>query len=154
MGFEKYVTSLIDMFCDNQCAMKLWKNAVCHKRSKHIDISHHFTRKLVERKEITIRYLQISVMPADVLTKILPRCRHLRGECWIWTKKIFELRVMFVPRISIEEVWEIYNRIYAHLLFSDVESRSFALFGSVRFDSPSRSCTLVLTKLRFKTSYR
>jgi len=39
MGFEKYVTS-IDIFCDNHRAIELSKNAVCHKRSKYIDISY------------------------------------------------------------------------------------------------------------------
>jgi len=78
MSFEKYVASPIDVFCNNQSAMELSKNAVCHKRSKHIDISYHFTRELVEKKEITIRYLQTSLISTDILTKELPRCGHLR----------------------------------------------------------------------------
>jgi len=79
MDFKKYMASPIDVFCDNQSAIELSKNAVCHKRSKHIDVSYHFTRELVEKKEITIRYLQISIMPADILTKALPKCGHLRS---------------------------------------------------------------------------
>jgi len=47
MGFEKYVISPINVFCDNQSAIELSKNAVFHKRSKHIDINFHFTRELV-----------------------------------------------------------------------------------------------------------
>jgi len=56
------------------------KNAICHKRSKHtsIDISLHFTRQLVEDKEIVICYLQTDLMPADILTKALPKCKHSR----------------------------------------------------------------------------
>jgi len=47
------VASAIDMFCDNQSAIELSKNAVCHKRN--IDISYHFMHEFVEKKEITIR---------------------------------------------------------------------------------------------------
>jgi len=78
MGFEKYVTSPIDVFCDNQNVMELLKNVVRLKHSKHIDVSYLFTRKLVEKKEIIFRYLQINMMPAHALTKALPRCGHLR----------------------------------------------------------------------------
>jgi len=84
MDFEKHVAFPIDVFCDNQSAIELSWNAVCNKRSKHIDISYHFTRELVEKKEI--RYLRISVMPADVLIKALSRCErgvrmlNLNGE--------------------------------------------------------------------------
>lgn len=76
MGFEKYVTSPIDVFCDNQSAIHLSKNAVYHKRSKHIDINFHFTRELVERKEIVIHYLQTELMLSDILTKSLTRYKH------------------------------------------------------------------------------
>jgi len=54
MSFEKYVASPIDVFCDNQSAMELSRNAVC-QRSKHSDVSYHFMREFV--KEITIPYL-------------------------------------------------------------------------------------------------
>ena len=52
MGF-KLVKGSINVYCDNQSAIELSKNAVFHKRSKHIDISFHFTRELVEKKVIT-----------------------------------------------------------------------------------------------------
>jgi len=45
MSFEKYVTSLINVFCDRQNVIELLKNAICHKHSKHIDISYDFIRK-------------------------------------------------------------------------------------------------------------
>jgi len=35
-------------------------------------------RELVEKKEITIYYLQTSMMPANSLTKTLSKCGHLR----------------------------------------------------------------------------
>jgi len=78
MGFEKYVTLPIDVFCD-QNAIELSKNAVCHKRSKHIDINFHYTRELVEEKEIMIHCLQTNLIPADIFTKALPKYKHSYG---------------------------------------------------------------------------
>ena len=76
MGF-KLVKGSINVYCDNQSAIELSKNAVFHKRSKHIDISFHFTRELVEKKVITIKYLQTELMIADILTKFLSKSKHL-----------------------------------------------------------------------------
>ena len=76
IGFEKYVKSPVKVYCDNQSAIELSKNAVFHKRSKHIDIAFHFTRELVEKNEISISYLRSDFMPADVLTKPLTTYKH------------------------------------------------------------------------------
>jgi len=59
--FEKYEKSSIRIFCDNQSAIQLSKNAVLHKRSKHIDISFYFVRELEGKKiEIYLRTDQMS----------------------------------------------------------------------------------------------
>lgn len=76
MGFEKFVKDSINVYCDNQSAIELSKNAVFHKRSKHIDISFHFTRELIEKKVITIQYLRTELMIADIFTKSLSRDKH------------------------------------------------------------------------------
>ena len=47
--FDKYAESPI-VSCDNQNVIELSKNAVFHERSKHIDITYHFTRKLVDQR--------------------------------------------------------------------------------------------------------
>lgn len=78
MGFEKFVKGAINVYCDNQSAIELSKNAVFHKRSKHIDISFHFTRELVEKKEITVQYLSTESMIADILTKPLSTVKHFK----------------------------------------------------------------------------
>lgn len=78
MGFEKYTAPPINVFCDNQSAIELSKNSVFHKRSKHIDINFHFTRELVDKKEIIIHYLQTDYMPADIFTKALTKYKHDR----------------------------------------------------------------------------
>jgi len=78
IGFEKYIQPPIHIYCDNQSAIELSKNAVLHKRSKHIDTSFHFTRELVDKKEIKVIYLRTDQMLSDILTKPLPKIKHQR----------------------------------------------------------------------------
>lgn len=78
MGYGKQVTSPIKILCDNQSAIRLAKDAVFHKRSKHIDIKYHYTRELLEQGEITIEYLRTEFMLADILTKSLAKDKHER----------------------------------------------------------------------------
>lgn len=69
MGFKKYVTPLIRVFCDNQSAIELSKNAVFHKRSKHININFQFTRELIRKKLRFIIYRQIRCLPTYLLSR-------------------------------------------------------------------------------------
>lgn len=61
---------------DNQGTCKLSYNQMFHKRTKHISIRYHYVRDLVEQGEIAVRYLPTDKMPADTLTKGLPRTKH------------------------------------------------------------------------------
>jgi hypothetical protein len=67
---------------DNQSCMKLAKNAIFHKRTKHIEIQYHFTREVMERKEATLVYCPTKEMVADMLTKYLPlqQFNYLRNK--------------------------------------------------------------------------
>jgi len=58
---------------DNQGAIALVKNPHLHERSKHIDISYHYTRDLQAKGMITTVYIPTEQMAADGLTKPLPR---------------------------------------------------------------------------------
>ena len=46
----------VPIFCDNTSAIYIAKNPVQHKRTKHIDIRHHFLRDNVENKRISIQF--------------------------------------------------------------------------------------------------
>jgi len=76
IGLGKFVETPITVYCDNQSATELAKNAVLHKRSKHIDIAYHYTRDLVGKGEIEVVYLSTEFMIADVFTKALPKVKH------------------------------------------------------------------------------
>jgi hypothetical protein len=54
------------IFNDNQGAGQLSKYYVFHKRTKHVDIRHHFIREAVERGDIKVKYFPTDQMPADV----------------------------------------------------------------------------------------
>ena len=68
----------IKLLVDNQSAIKLAKNPQYHKRTKHIDIRYHFIREKVESGELTLEYVPSESQKADILTKALPRDKHLR----------------------------------------------------------------------------
>ena len=61
------------IFEDNQGAIEMAKNPKNHKRTKHIDICHHFVRERVMLNEIKVIYCPTEDMVADVMIKGLPK---------------------------------------------------------------------------------
>jgi hypothetical protein len=58
---------------DNQSALTVSKNPEHHGRMKHLDLRYFWLRESVELGKITPEYIPTSEMPADLLTKALPR---------------------------------------------------------------------------------
>jgi hypothetical protein len=76
LGFEQREATVI---CeDNQGCIALAENPVMHKRTKHIDVKHHFIRERVESGEIEVQYVPTRDQLADMLTKPLKRIDHER----------------------------------------------------------------------------
>jgi hypothetical protein len=63
--------------CDNQSCIKLSENPVFHDRSKHIEIRYHFIRDWVQRGAVQLQYISTDEQVADILTKALPRGKHV-----------------------------------------------------------------------------
>lgn len=61
---------------DNQSAIKLIKNPVIHKRTKHIDVRYHYVRQKLEDQTIKVEHVPGSEQLADVFTKGLPKEKH------------------------------------------------------------------------------
>jgi len=61
------------LYIDNQSAIRLIKYPEFHKRTKYIDIRHHFIREKVEQGDIEVKYVPTDYQRADMLTKALPR---------------------------------------------------------------------------------
>lgn len=57
---------------DNKASISLTKNLESQKRTKHIDVQHHYIRELVNDKELTIEWVSSAKMLADGMTKALP----------------------------------------------------------------------------------
>lgn len=66
----------INLFCDNQGAIKLAESDAFRPRTKHIDIRHHFIRNYVEKGIINVKYVSTQEMVADSLTKAVPKDKH------------------------------------------------------------------------------
>jgi hypothetical protein len=69
--------SLTVIHCDNQSCIKLSENPMFHDRSKHIEIRCHFIRDWVQRGAVQLQYISIDDQEADILTKALPRGKHV-----------------------------------------------------------------------------
>jgi hypothetical protein len=67
---------------DNKSTIALAYNPINHRRTKHIDVAHHFIRDCINKNEIELQYCQTEEMLADIMTKPLARkkfeyCRQL-----------------------------------------------------------------------------
>ncbi len=63
---------VLEIFCDNQAAIKILKHPISSNRSKHIDAIYHFARERVARGEVAFTYIETEHMVADSLTKAVP----------------------------------------------------------------------------------
>jgi hypothetical protein len=61
----------ITLLCDNVSAMKIATNHVQYKRTKHIDIRHHFLRDHVGKGNIVVECVRTDDQLADIFTKPL-----------------------------------------------------------------------------------
>lgn len=67
------------LYSDNQSSIKLACNSLFHnKRTKHIDIRHHYVRECVLENKVKIEYVSTNDMPADILTKSLCKDKHYK----------------------------------------------------------------------------
>ena len=56
---------------DNTGAIFLTNNDVMSQRTKHIDTRYHFVREMIEKGELSVKYIRSERNPADVMTKNL-----------------------------------------------------------------------------------
>jgi hypothetical protein len=70
---------------DNEGAIKIAKNPMCHDRLKHIDLKFHMTRDAVEDGSIRVVHISTHNQVADVMTKPLAKRQH-----WQFTDKLLK----------------------------------------------------------------
>ncbi|KAL0408224.1 UNVERIFIED_CONTAM: Retrovirus-related Pol polyprotein from transposon TNT 1-94 [Sesamum radiatum] len=74
---REMVTNLnhpIQIFCDNESAIKLAGNPVFHARSKHIETHYHFVREKVSSQDIEQK-IRTNKQVANIFTKALARAK-------------------------------------------------------------------------------
>lgn len=70
-------TNPTEVFIDNQGAIKLIVNNKVHPKTKHVDVQYMFIREVVESNQISVSYVRSENQLADILTKALPRDKHI-----------------------------------------------------------------------------
>jgi hypothetical protein len=73
---ELYVPKTSTIFTDNQAAVSIVHHPEFYSRTKHIDISLHFLRDLVQNGTLDMVYIRTEDNLADLFTKGLPRIVH------------------------------------------------------------------------------
>ena len=63
------------MYCDNQGSIKLIKNPIISKYSKHIGLKYHFIRHHYQAKNIDIECIETENNIADIFTKPLQKTK-------------------------------------------------------------------------------
>ncbi|KAJ0509944.1 putative RNA-directed DNA polymerase [Helianthus annuus] len=74
----------VEVKCDNNSTIKLSKNPVMHRRTKHIDVRFHYLRDLVNQEQVQLVFCPTGDQVADVMTKpvkleVFEKMRKLMG---------------------------------------------------------------------------
>ncbi|KAG5868684.1 hypothetical protein JTB14_036594 [Gonioctena quinquepunctata] len=83
----------IVIYNDNQSAHRIIENTHHHRRTKHIDVRHHYIRDLVQNKVVVIKYREKNDMVADILTKPLSKEKHQRYRKMMNIESFEDIRV-------------------------------------------------------------
>jgi hypothetical protein len=68
----------VPLLCDNESTIKIVTNIVQHKRTKYIDICHHFLIDHVSKGGIVIESVRTDDQLADIFTKPLDETRFCK----------------------------------------------------------------------------
>ena len=70
-SIEEDLCKCVTVFCDNSSSIKLSKNPVFHRRTKHINVKFHFIRDLIKKGDVELMYCGTKEQLADIMTKPL-----------------------------------------------------------------------------------
>lgn len=73
------VNNKIILYGDNTGSIAIAKNPEFHQKTKHIALKERYVNDLILNKKIRLKYVPTSNMLADVLTKPLPKERHINN---------------------------------------------------------------------------
>ena len=59
----------VELYCDNQLAIKIAKNPIFHGRTKHVEVNYHFIRKKVLQGHIEFKYIKTEDQITNIFIK-------------------------------------------------------------------------------------
>jgi hypothetical protein len=68
----------VQLYCDNESAIKLLKLEATKTRTKHIDIRYHFVRQRIKTGDILVSWIASADNTADIFTKPLAHELHVK----------------------------------------------------------------------------
>ena len=76
LGFE--VQKPVQVHVDNQAVIKSYKNDAVTLKLKHMDLKYHYTKDLVKKGLVELKYVSSRENVADQLTKVQPTALYLQ----------------------------------------------------------------------------
>ena len=71
IGYE--VEGASSLYLDNQSAIAVSRNPEHHGHMKHLDLHYYWLRDTVKSGVVDVKYIPTASMPADIMTKSLPK---------------------------------------------------------------------------------
>ncbi|KAM2872856.1 hypothetical protein FF1_020315 [Malus domestica] len=69
LGFKQ--KEAMKLYCDNKSAREIAKNPVQHDRTKHVEVDRHFIKEKLEKKIVSIPFVNSEEQLADILTHVV-----------------------------------------------------------------------------------
>ncbi|KAM1359996.1 hypothetical protein ACFX2F_046903 [Malus domestica] len=79
LGFKQ--KEAMKLYCDNKSAREIAENPVQHDRTKHVEVDRHFIKEKLEKKIVSIPFVNSDEQLADVLTHAV--CSRRFGDSLI-----------------------------------------------------------------------
>ena len=64
-----YSCDTVTLYCDNQTAISLARNAIVHRKSKHMDVKYHFVKAITSSDRVDLIYVPTDKNIANIFTK-------------------------------------------------------------------------------------
>ena len=58
---------VVELYCDNQSAIKIVENPIFHARTKRVEVHYHFIKEKALQGHIEIKYIKTEDQVADIL---------------------------------------------------------------------------------------